>query len=113
LKQGVFAARIAFMDNGHDDKLEEKLEKLTKIVEEDHKMIKGVYTRMRISSAFRIIYWALIILAALGAYVWVRPYIDSFKEAYDSVNQYRTSITGKSGFFSTMLEKWFGTSTPQ
>ena len=95
------------MDNQHDDKLNDKLEKLTRIVEEDHKMLKGVYTRMRIGSAFRIVYWGLILLAALGAYVYIQPYIDSFKEAYESVNQFRTSVTGDSGF----LERFFGGST--
>jgi hypothetical protein len=98
---------MAPMDNGHDDRLEEQLEKLTKMVEEDHKLIKGIHARARWASAFRIVYWGVILLAALGAYVYVQPYIDSFKEAYESVNQFRTSVTGESGFF----ERFFRTST--
>lgn len=95
------------MDNRYDDKLEEQLDRLTKMVEEDHKLIKGMYARARWASAFRIIYWAIILLAALGAYVYLQPYIDSFKEAYESVNQFRTTLTGKSGFF----EQFFNAST--
>ncbi len=95
------------MDSGHDDKLNEKIENLTRMVEEDHKLIRGMYTRARWASVFRIVYWGIIILAALGTYVYIQPYIDSFKEAYQSVNQFRTSVTGESGFF----EKFFGGST--
>jgi hypothetical protein len=95
---------MALMDSEHDDKLNEKLEKLTRLVEEDHKLIKGMYVRARWTNFFRIVYWGIIILAALGAYVSLQPYIDSFKEAYQSVNQYRTGVTGESGFF----QKFFG-----
>jgi hypothetical protein len=95
---------MALMDSEHNDKLEEKLEKLTRMVEEDHKLIKGMYTRARWATVFRVIYWGVIVLAALGAYVYIQPYIDSFKEAYQSVNEFRTSVTGESGFFERFFE---------
>jgi hypothetical protein len=103
---------MAFMHNESDDKLNEQLERLTRIVEEDHRLIKGMYARARWASAFRIVYWAVIVFAAFGTYVYVQPYIDSFKEAYQSVNQFRNSVTGQSGFFEQFF-KAAATTTPR
>lgn len=98
--------RIAFMNDQYDDndKLNEQLEKLTRLVEEDHKLIKGMYARARWASAFRIVYWAIIVLAAFGTYVWLQPYVEKFKEAYESVSQFRTGVTGESGFFEQFFK---------
>jgi hypothetical protein len=94
-----------------DGELEDKIDKIAELVEEDHKLIKGMHSRMRLASAFRIIYWIIIALAAFGAYVSIQPYVDNFKNTYNSVNQFRTGITGDTGFF----KKFFvgGTTTPR
>jgi hypothetical protein len=75
-----------------NDDLEKKLETLTKIVEEDHKMIKGIYIRSRLASFVRILYWAVIILAAFGSYYFISPYLQSLREAYDSIIEVKGSL---------------------
>jgi hypothetical protein len=99
LKFPALLGRIAFMDDEHNDTLEEKLDRLTELVEEDHKLIRGMYTRARWASFFRIVYWVVIVLAAFGTYVWLEPYVNRLKDAYDSVS--------KGGF----IEQFFKTST--
>lgn len=96
--------RIAFMDEEHNDTLEEKLDKLTELVEKDHELIRGMYTRARWASFFRIVYWAVIVLAAFGAYVWLQPYVDNLKGAIDSFNQFRLDVSSDDGFVGKILK---------
>jgi hypothetical protein len=83
-------------NNECDDKLNEQLERLSRVVEEDHKLLKGMYKRARWANAFRITYWSIIVLAALGAYVWLQPYVDRLKGAYNSITHF-TSGMGDNG----------------
>lgn len=91
------------MDDEQNGTLEEKLDKLTEMVEEERRMIKGIYTRARWATFFRVVYWSVIVLAAFGAYVWLQPYVDRIKETLDSFNQFRVDVSGENGF----VDKFF------
>ena len=75
-----------------DDLLEEKIEKMSKTLEEDHKMIKSMYVRARIGFGLKIFYWTVIIAAAIGSYYVIQPYFEKLQEIYDTVKTTKDSI---------------------
>jgi Trk-type K+ transport system membrane component len=85
-----------------DDHLEEKLDKLTKTVEEDHKMIRSLYVRARLASILRIIYLLIIIGTAVGAYYFLDPYLKKIMDLYDGIKG------AQSTFASSSVLQFFG-----
>ena len=67
--------------------MNEKLNRILKIVEEDHKLIRKMYKAQRMRTVFRIIYWALFIGISLGTYYYVQPYLVRLLDVYDSIFQ--------------------------
>ncbi|HED05404.1 MAG TPA: hypothetical protein ENI61_01815 [Ignavibacteria bacterium] len=68
------------------------LEETLELVKENNKIIKKLYTSMRVSRFFRVIYWTVIIGSMLGAYYYFQPLIDSLKESFGGI----MSLFGKS-----------------
>lgn len=91
-----------------DDQLDEKLEKLEKMVTEDHRMIRSLYIRARITSILRIVYILILIGAAIGGYYFIEPYLKEVKEIYRSIKATQSQLTPEG------IIQWFqGTSTKQ
>lgn len=66
---------------------EDDFERLEKLVEDNHRMLKDLHRSMRISRFFTILYWAAIIAIGLGAYYYVQPFIEPFLKTGQSVFQ--------------------------
>ncbi len=95
------------------EEFDQKLERLTKMVEEDHQMIRSLYTRARINSILRIIYLILIVGAAVGAYYFIEPYLTKVMEIYNSVKNTQANFNPQGIFewFTTLLSH--STSSPR
>lgn len=48
-------------------------------------ILKSIQRTNRFSLFFRVIYWAVIIGSAVGAYYLIQPYVDTLKDAYSSL----------------------------
>lgn len=74
------------------------LERTYRLAEENNDMLRSLRRYQRLGSAFRVLYWALIILTSVGAYYFVQPYIQAasglYGNASDSVSQFRELLSG-------------------
>ena len=57
---------------------EDDFERLEKLVEDNHRMIKSMHRSMQIGRLFSVIYWVAIIAIGFGAYYYVQPFIEPF-----------------------------------
>ena len=53
------------------------LEETAKLARENNKILRGIRRSNRLSAFFRIIYWAVIIGSAFGAYYFLQPYVNA------------------------------------
>ena len=63
----------------------EMLKKTLELTQENNQMLQSIRRGIFWSRIMRIIYWVVIIGAALGAYYYISPYVDSAVGAYDNV----------------------------
>ncbi len=63
----------------------EMLKKALELSQENNKMLHSIKRHLLIGRIFRIVYWVVIIGAAIGLYYYIEPYLESLKTAYDSV----------------------------
>ena len=70
----------------------ELLNRIAKTVDENNHMLRKIRSSMRWASVFRWIYWVLIIGTAIGAFVFIQPYLNAIMERYSQVQ------TGTSNF---------------
>lgn len=63
----------------------EMLKKTLELAQENNKMLHSIRRSMLRGRIFQIIYWLIIIGAAIGAYYYVEPYIDTAVGAYGNV----------------------------
>ncbi len=57
---------------------EDDFERLEKLVEDNHRMIKSMHRSMQIGRVFTALYWVAIIAIGFGAYYYVQPFIEPF-----------------------------------
>ena len=79
-----------------DEDLKEKIDRLEKIVEEDHKMIRSLYVRARIASGLRIFYWTIILILAISSYYYVQPYVAELRSVYDNLQSVQRNFNNPS-----------------
>ncbi len=66
---------------------EDDFERLEKLVEDNHRMIKSMHRSMQIGRIFTAIYWMAIIAIGFGAYYYIQPFIKPFIGTGGSVLQ--------------------------
>ncbi|MFA6257849.1 MAG: hypothetical protein WC671_02450 [Candidatus Paceibacterota bacterium] len=65
-----------------DPESKKLLEDTFALAQENNKMLRSVSRSIRISRIMSIIYWALVIGSAVGAYYFIQPYIDQLIGVY-------------------------------
>lgn len=60
-----------------------KLDRALELAEENHRMLNELYRGERRRKIFQIIYWIVIIVAAVVAFYFIQPYLDSLSGFYD------------------------------
>ncbi len=63
----------------------EMLKKTLELAQENNKMLHSIRRGMFWGRVARIIYWVIIIGAAIGIYVYIQPYLDSAVNAYGDI----------------------------
>ncbi len=63
----------------------EMLKKTLELSQENNKILHSMRRQMLTGRIFRVIYWVVIIGAAVGVYYYITPYIDSAISAYGNV----------------------------
>jgi len=56
------------------------LERTYKMAEENNSMLRSIKRTNRIGTIFRIIYWVVLIGAALGVYYYLQPYLEGVSD---------------------------------
>jgi hypothetical protein len=94
---------------------QEKLEEVYQMTLENNQILRSMRKEQHIATAFRFIYWLVILGAVGGAYLYVRPVIQAvsdnktkFQQALEQFNQLRSQLPG-SGLFNNATH---GSSSP-
>ena len=61
------------------------LKKTLELSRENNKMLHSIKKQMFYSRIFRIIYWAILLGAAIGLYYYIDPYINQIIDIYGGV----------------------------
>ena len=61
------------------------LKKTLELAQDNNKMLHSIRRGMFWGKVVRVIYWVVIIGAAVGVYYYINPYIDSAISAYGNV----------------------------
>jgi hypothetical protein len=78
------------MEPDQDERIEElsaRLEELHKVVEDNHRMMEKVYRSMVLNRIIRIVYWVLVLGAAVGAFYFLQPYLDTISGSYNRARE--------------------------
>jgi hypothetical protein len=66
--------------------LNEKIDKLTTVAEENHRMIKNLYQRARMATVFIFIKWFIIVGITIGSFYFIQPFINTLVGIYGGVS---------------------------
>ena len=62
----------------------ELLDRILDLSEENNKILRKMQRANRIATVFHIIYYVVLVGVAIGAFVYLQPYIDSIMKSYSS-----------------------------
>lgn len=62
------------------------LERTYRLSVENNEILRSIRRGNRWSMAMRLLYWAVIIGASVGAYYFIQPYINAVTEAYGNIS---------------------------
>lgn len=80
---------------GNDiQEIHEKLDELTKLVEENQRMTRSLYQRARMATVVVAIKWILIILITLGSLYYIQPYLEGALKAYTDAAGFIDNFNG-------------------
>jgi F0F1-type ATP synthase beta subunit len=65
-----------------EEKFEAEISELRELAQENNKILHKLNRHMRIGFYMRILYWVLIIGATIGAFVFLKPFVDSITNIY-------------------------------
>ncbi|MEI6305001.1 MAG: hypothetical protein WCP09_03245 [Candidatus Taylorbacteria bacterium] len=74
------------------------LERTYKLAEDNNAILRSIRRSNRLSTSFRILYWAVIILSGFAAYYYVQPYmtmaIDLYNKAQTGLVSVQNQVNG-------------------
>lgn len=65
-----------------DQELQKRLASIEERLEENHRILVKIRRTQRNATLFRVGYWILIILIGLGAFYFIRPFMEQIGQAY-------------------------------
>jgi len=75
----------------------ELLRRNVALSEENNDMLRGIQSSLRLSRFISTVYWVVIIGSAIGAFYFVKPYIQQAEDIYGGVKSNWNSIVGTFG----------------
>ena len=64
---------------------QEKLDEMYHLTLENHDILRSIRRSERVATAFRFIYWLVVLGALGGAYIYISPLIDSLSKNKDKI----------------------------
>jgi hypothetical protein len=64
----------------------QKLDRILELAEENNAMLKKIRGAQKTAQMFRAIYWVLIIASFLGAFYFIKPYLESIVGLYSGLS---------------------------
>ena len=74
------------------------LQRTYAMAEENNKILRSIRRSTRFSMLFRVVYWAVIVIASFGAYYFIQPYVQTMLGAYEQI---QGGISGLQGNLNT------------
>ena len=68
------------------------LEKSLALSKENNEILRKMQRSLRVGRIFNIVYWVILIGLALGAYVFIEPYVQRVQNEYGSLGGSFTTI---------------------
>ncbi len=96
-----------------DQDVKRELEEIREISEENNRMLHSMRRSARIGMFIRAIYWLIILGAAVGAFYYLQPYLDSLLRVYKNVEQTQQRISSFPTSWDGIKNYFSSTSTPQ
>jgi hypothetical protein len=75
-----------------DEDLKEKIDKTYELSLENNKLLHSIHRRAKWSFVSRIVYWLIILGIGVGAFYYLKPYVDNLMKVYESVRQTESKI---------------------
>lgn len=94
------------MDN---QEIEHLLHENLRLAKENNRMLTKLYRYQRWQKASRVLYWLVLVAIALGAYYYVKPYIQRVQQTYDDI----TASIEKAGDTANSIQNFFGGNKPK
>lgn len=66
---------------------ERLLRETYELAQENAEMLRSIRNGNRLSTAMRVIYWMVILGLSFGAYYFIQPYVDVYKQAFTQVQE--------------------------
>lgn len=67
--------------------IEKQIKELRVLAEDNHKILKKLHKALVFERVKTIVYWVLIVGIAIGAFVFLQPYVDSALDVIQSVRE--------------------------
>jgi hypothetical protein len=76
------------------DELSKKIDHLTDLTEDNSAKLHKLHRDMVLGRIWKIVYWTVIIGAAIGAFYFLQPYLETFIDVYGQVSETRSDLEG-------------------
>ncbi len=90
--------------SGADLTNQEKLEEVYEMTKENNDILRSMRRQQHVANAFRFLYWVIILVSLGGAYLYIRPVIDSLNEnksrLEEMVNTFKGAIPQSVNLFN-------------
>jgi len=71
----------------------ELAEKTLVLTEENNRILKSMRRSARVGLVFRVFYWIVISLIAIGGFYYVQPYMDQIMKSYSNIKATETKLS--------------------
>lgn len=82
----------------NESDLTRQIEEIKELTQENNHMLKSIRRHNRFAGFMRLIYWIIIIGAAIGSYYYIQPFIDPLLDSYRSIKEAGSKINNFSSW---------------
>lgn len=76
-----------------DEDLRSLIEETNELVKENNKMLHSLRRQARLGFLARFLYWLVIFGIGVGAFYYVKPYVEQLIKVYESVKETESKIS--------------------
>lgn len=83
-----------------DEELRSLVEETKELVEENNKILHSIQRTTRLGFFVKLLYWLVVFGIAVGAFYYVKPYIEQLMKVYESVKQTESKLQNVTDSFN-------------